>query len=300
MIAQIHAHEDEHRAQEEPGRDALAEQPVGKEDGSDGIEVYPVGRHHGVQLFYYPVPYKEARHRRHHAEKEQIARYGCREHLLRPRAEGGEYPRLIGAEEVVGHDAHKTVEEHLPRNHYGGIVLQGSLHKQRIHRPGEARRKCQHIAKGREVQDEMAVKHHRRHAHEGKQRAHHPLPRQRVLASVDERQQQHGKEGAGAHDERRVGGGSVEQGYVLGCEIERAARYAERRHEELVLPGARSDLPPALRYAPRRHQHIGYGKAQGEYLRGRQPCRKEQLGEHKRAAPHCHYEKGYKVVYYVS
>ena len=81
LIRQHHSHEYQHRAEQEPQGDALAEHQPGKEDGGDGIEIDVVSSHDGPQFLQHPVPGQETTHGGHAAEEEEVEENGKIEEL---------------------------------------------------------------------------------------------------------------------------------------------------------------------------------------------------------------------------
>ena len=71
-IGEVHAEEDEGRAEKEPDGDFLVEQPPGEQNGGDGIEVDPVRRDHRTELADDPVPGEITEHRGDDSQEEKI------------------------------------------------------------------------------------------------------------------------------------------------------------------------------------------------------------------------------------
>ena len=71
-IGEVHAEEDEGRAEKEPDGDFLVEQPPGEEDGGDRIEVNPVCGDDRTELADDPVPGEITEHRGDDSQEEEI------------------------------------------------------------------------------------------------------------------------------------------------------------------------------------------------------------------------------------
>ena len=139
-IGEVHAEEDEGRAEEEPNGDLLVEQPPGKEDGGDGIEVNPVGGDDGTQLTDDPVPDEETDHGGHNTQEQQVPK-----HL---RAQDDLQGRKAGKDQIVGEYCQQTVEEHLSRDKKGGIAFGDRFHQQGVDGPAQTGAKGQDVAQG--------------------------------------------------------------------------------------------------------------------------------------------------------
>ena len=72
LIGEVHAEEDEGRAEKEPNGDLLVEQPPSKENGGDGIEVNPVCGDDRTELADDPVPDEVTKHRGDDSQEEKI------------------------------------------------------------------------------------------------------------------------------------------------------------------------------------------------------------------------------------
>ena len=79
LVAEEHAGEDEHRADEEVEGDALREHEPGEENGGDGVEIDVVGGHDGTKLLQGPVPRDEADHGGHAAQPPEVVYAQCKD-----------------------------------------------------------------------------------------------------------------------------------------------------------------------------------------------------------------------------
>ena len=72
LVGQIHACQNQGRAEEEPNGDLLVEQPPGKADRGDRIEIDPVGSDNSSKFADDPIPKEIANHRGDDTQEQQV------------------------------------------------------------------------------------------------------------------------------------------------------------------------------------------------------------------------------------
>ena len=259
-IRQEHSDEDEGGAEEEKEGDFLVEEQPREDNRREGVDIDVVRGGDGADLLHRPIPHDETQHRGDKTEEEQIGKdFGSQQQRHR---------RHIGHENVVGNHRQKAVEKDFPRDENDVVAAVGANHQQAIDRPAKASEERQRIAKGREVEHEMAVEHDDNDAERCQNRAEH-LRRAQSFRLVEATNERGGEERTQADDERGVGGGRVVHRLVFGQKIQRTTRNAESDHQQFVFPVVRQ--PPKASFLPfcqrkRQEQHVGDDESQRENL----------------------------------
>ena len=208
---------------------------------------------------------------------------------------------LFGEKQEIGYHRKQTVDEDLARDE-NGIVLQiGRNHQHGVETPAEGSPKGQRVAKGREMEHEMAIEYDNDHAQGCHQRPQR-LDTRQSQRTKEERYQEGGHKGRETDDERGIGGRGVVHRRVLRQEIECTTCNAQSEHQHLVLPAFGKQLErlsPTLLHGERigEQEHIGDDEAKREDLRRRQTSQKQHLRRDEGAAPDGYHDECDEVVF---
>ena len=141
----------------------------------------------------------------------------------------------------------------------------------------------------------MAIEHDHRHSQTGYQRAEGLKTSDAFRMTIEECEQKHGEQRAGADDKRRVRCCRIKHGCILRQKIERTACNTKGHHQEFVLQRMAKPLM-MTRQRDSQQQDVGNDETKRENLCWRETIQEQHLRKDKGTAPNSHYQESDKVI----